>query len=213
MGYHPILAPMLRIEATNPPVPSDLSDVQAVLITSTNGIEHFATLTPQRDLAILAVGDRTADAARNMGFESVSSASGDGADLLALARGLPPNKGAILHPRGADTAVSFDALIPEGYDFRDLVVYQAVQASELPKDASLHLFGAALVYSARTAEALAAALSHHATLDPAQLVVIGISESALRPLQNIGFKHLISASKPNETAIFEALQTHLPPAK
>ena len=210
MGYRPVLAPMLHIEAIDPPLPHDLSGVQAVLITSTNGIEHFAALTPTRDLTILAVGDRTASAARDLGFKTVTSANGGGADLLALARDLDPKSGSILHPRGEDAAVSFEALKADGFDFREIIVYRAVQAADLPTDAESPKPKAALIYSARTAEAFANALTRSASLNPADLLVVGISKSALRPLENLGIQRAFTAPKPNESAILETLKTHLP---
>lgn len=210
LGYAPVLAPMLRIEAVRPPDELDLSGVQALLVTSTNGVQHFAALTTVRTLPVLAVGERTEGAARDLGFETVTAAEGDGASLLRVARGLDRAKGSILHARGVDTAVSFDALAKEGFDFHEVVVYRAVLVPEFPDCAKNHRPDAVLIYSARTAEAFAAALSRSGWWDHASdLLVVGISSAALRPLQGFGIKRLFAADWPHESAVLEVLQAHL----
>ena len=50
-----------------------------------NGARALARATQRRDLPVLAVGDATARAAREAGFESVTSAGGDVGDLAPLA--------------------------------------------------------------------------------------------------------------------------------
>ncbi|MCL4143042.1 UNVERIFIED_CONTAM: hypothetical protein GTU68_030182 [Idotea baltica] len=173
-----------------------------------DGSEHFTT---SREGALSDADAMGRDAAaRDLGFEVVTSAGGDGAALLGLARGLQQDQGLVLHPRGADTAVSFEALDHEGFDFREMVVYDAIQVTAFPKEVEWQQPTAALVYSTRTAAAFAEALSRSDLIDPASLTVIGISEAALAPLKTCGFKRLAAAKQPNEGAVFDVLQTHLP---
>jgi len=208
-GYCPILAPMLRIEPVTPPTLPDMLDVQAILATSANGIERLAALTPARGATVLAVGTRTADRARALGFEAVLSADGGAPDLLPLIRNLDPRAGMILHPRGEDAAHTFEALEAEGFTLQDLILYRAVKADALPAQALTAHPHAALVYSARTAEALAAVLAHEPRFDPGALTVIGISQAALAPLTGIpGQTH--AAPEPTEAAILDTLSHAIP---
>lgn len=209
-GYAPVLAPMLRIAPLTPPNLPDFSAVQAVLITSSNGLDALARLTKQRGgIKVLTVGDRTAEAARAAGFTDIASASADGMALLDLAaRTLTPAAGPLLHIRGKDAAVTFEPLMDAGFALRDLIAYEAQPVPELPPEALAPPPAAALVYSARTAAALAAALGR-TPLDPAMLTFIGISPAALAPLQSLKGQK-IAAKTPDETAILHALSAALP---
>jgi hypothetical protein len=82
MGFTPLIQPLLAVETLSPPVP-DLDRFAALAFTSRNGVAAFAALTSRRDRPVFAVGDATAQAAREAGFVAVRSASGD---LTALAR-------------------------------------------------------------------------------------------------------------------------------
>ena len=54
----------------------ELGGVQAVLLTSSNGVRALAERSPRRDIPVFAVGDATAETARGHGFKQVHSASG-----------------------------------------------------------------------------------------------------------------------------------------
>ena len=204
MGYTPVLAPMLRIEPVTPPILPDFGSAQAVLVTSRNGIDRFAALTAQRDVALLAVGDRTAAEAHKVGFSSVQSASGDGNALLAMAKErLSPDGGPIIHIRGRHAAVEFDGLKALGYDFHDVIAYEALDHPELRESACSPTPAAALVYSRRTTQALVDALQN-AGLDPTRMTFIGISDAALTPL--LASKARVHVAKtPDEPALLAAL--------
>jgi len=209
MGYTPILAPMLRIVPVTPADPPDFAALQAVLVTSANGADRLAALTPLRTMPLLTVGDRTAKTAKKLGFQSIASAHGDGKALLELARRtLDPAAGPVIHIRGRDAAVSFEALSEAGFDFRELITYEAVPVPDLPPEAYISPPAAALVYSARTAAALVEALRASA-LDPARITFIGISTAALAPLTALNAE-VIASETPDETAILAALSTSFP---
>ena len=62
-----------------------LGGAQALLFTSANAARVFAGASPRRDLAVFAVGDATARAAKAAGFTRVESAQGAAAELAKLA--------------------------------------------------------------------------------------------------------------------------------
>ncbi|MFI4972434.1 MAG: uroporphyrinogen-III synthase, partial [Hyphomicrobiales bacterium] len=83
-GHAVLVAPLLRVE----PVATDLSGAWgAVIITSANAPGAVAG-NPAREplvkLPLFAVGQRSADAARQAGFADVTSAGGDVRDLVQL---------------------------------------------------------------------------------------------------------------------------------
>ena len=79
-----IIAPLLEIVATDIPESFDLTGIQAVLITSANGVRALAAATSERTIRVLAVGAASAEAARALGFVRVENAGGDVASLAEL---------------------------------------------------------------------------------------------------------------------------------
>ena len=134
-GHDVLLAPLLTI-APRAAVDLDLAGVQALLITSANGLRAFARLSPRRDLAVYAVGDASAAAAREAGFTAVRSAGGDVEALARLAvERLTPAQGSLLHPAGSALAGDLQSRLEKaGFTVRKVVVYDATAAENLPKD-------------------------------------------------------------------------------
>src|SRR5690348_13331331 len=82
-GVEPVIEPLLQIGFREGAAP-DLAGAQALLFTSANGARACAAASPRRDLPVLAVGDATARAARELGYVRVESAGGDVEDLARL---------------------------------------------------------------------------------------------------------------------------------
>ncbi len=99
-GHEAIVEPLLTIRP-DLNAPLDLEGVAALLFTSANGARAFALRSHRRDLPVFAVGDASAQAARDLGFAKVESAGGDVAALGALvAHRHRPEDGALLHVAG-----------------------------------------------------------------------------------------------------------------
>src|SRR3546814_16703436 len=78
-------APLLEIRIRRDTVLS-LDGVSGLLFTSANGVRAFAANATRRDLAVWAVGEASAQAARAAGFSGLHTARGDVAKLAALVR-------------------------------------------------------------------------------------------------------------------------------
>jgi len=135
-GVGALIEPLLIVELL-PGSPLDLDQVQALLATSANGVRAFAAREAGRGLPVYAVGDATARIARETGFGSVESASGD-VDSLAdlIRRRLDPADGALLHVAG--TAVAGDlasSVEAAGFRYRRVVLYRARKAGRLSPEA------------------------------------------------------------------------------
>lgn len=154
-GFDPLIEPLLVIRPTGEALALD--GVQAVLLTSANGVRALAAATPRRDPALLAVGDATARAARAAGFGSVESAGGDVADLARLAmRRCAPDRGALLHVSGHDVAGDLAGQLGKaGFAVRRAVLYRAAPAEALSPGLRADLAGnridAVVFFSPRTA--------------------------------------------------------------
>jgi uroporphyrinogen-III synthase len=178
-GHHALLAPLTRIAS----VATDLGPGPwaALLITSANAVRALEN-HPQRQklsgLAVLAVGDRSAAAARHAGFTDVTSADGTAADLAALAASRYGGTGRpLLWLAGADRAADLAAaLASSSVPVEMRVIYQSVANTDLPPSVAEALregtLGGVLHYSRRSAEAYLAVAARAA-----------LAEQALRPMQ------------------------------
>ena len=127
-GHRVLIEPMLTIQA-KADANLDLDAAAALLLTSANGARALARHTARRDLAILAVGDATAMAARQAGFTDVAAGQGDVAALAALARRrFGPRDGVLVHVAGSAVAGDLGA---DGYKVRRAVLYDAATAERL----------------------------------------------------------------------------------
>lgn len=198
-GFTPVVAPLLTIR----PLPDaltqapDFATVAALAFTSPNGVAAFAALTPDlRDRPVFAVGDATAEAAREAGFSDARSASGD---IHALARliAASPTKGPVLAPGAREPAGDLPALLP-AHIIQRLPVYAAEETDvDVPAD-----FDAVLLHSPRAARALAAALTPDAARDR---LAVCISPAAAAPLSAFSFAEIRIAEAPDETSLLTAL--------
>ena len=206
MGFEPLVDPLLEVRDLSPAV--DLGDVAALAFTSVNGVTAFARLTDARDRPVFAVGDRTAQAAREAGFADVASADGDvGALADLILRGERPD-GAVLHPCALEPAGDLvSPLVAAGLNARRLAVYQAVDRDPAPSTlAALSALEAVLLHSPRAARTLAEWLAAH----PAPgLRALCLSPAVARPLETLvqagRLKAVTSAPRPIETALLDGL--------
>ncbi len=171
-GIACLVAPMLTIEATDVPgLGAALSEAQAILATSANGIRALASAAEGRDVPLIAVGDATAAAARQAGFAQVTSADGDSAALAVLAEAeLDPKAGPLVHVAGSDVAGDLETILgAAGFDYRRIEVYDAVATTTLPSALSEALRGAAVdgvaFFSPRTAATFAALVREASLVD------------------------------------------------
>jgi uroporphyrinogen-III synthase len=190
----------------------DLTGTQAIVFTSANGVRAWGPRRPERDLPVFAVGDATADAARDIGFKKVFTAKGDVEALARLIiRKLKPADGDLLHVRGIHVAGDLNgALKPHGFRVHDAIGYGAVAVDTLGEEAIAAIVSGApvsvLIHSARSAKTFLDLLRkfglHHWL---GSVTVYGISANALSPLEGAGFGALVPAHQPNEDALLALL--------
>ena len=202
MGHQPLVAPLLSVEPVD--VPLDLADVGALAFTSRNGVRAYAEREAGRDLPVYAVGDGTADAARQAGFRQVRSAAGDVA-ALARAVAADPNRppGLVLHPGPAEPAGDLAAALgAEGVAARTVAIYRT---SALPPSPAVltawPTLDAVLIHSPKAARALAEA---DALLPPPGPALFCISEAAAAPVR-ARFSPVLVAVSPDEPALLARL--------
>lgn len=204
-GHDVLVAPLMRIE----PVAADLTGRwQGVIVTSANAPSAAAAKNPSLlGLPTLAVGERSARAARDAGFTNVMSADGDARKLMKLIAS-SGTRGPLLYLAGEDRATDLGGeLATHGIEVATRVVYRAVTAAFPPELIAAVESGdieAAMHFSARSAAnyvsgAKAAGLLPQA-LDLRQLC---LSAQVAAPLAAAGAKSIAISPRPDEAALIE----------
>ena len=142
------------------PIPVMLTgDWSAVIITSANVLRALsaAQLAPLLKLPLYAVGERTADAAREAGFSNVRSAQGDANALIRLIDERYANESAPhLYLTGVDRAADIEsALAGKGIKVTTVEVYRTMTTGfppELITAIEHNRLDVALHFSRRSAE-------------------------------------------------------------
>ena len=208
LGHDVTVDPLMSTEF-HPETPLTRTGVQALLITSANGLRAMMArgdFAEWLKLPLVAVGPTTAALAREAGFATVFEAEGDVASLVKLVQQkLEPDGGPLLHIAGTIVAGDLKgALEADGFWIERAVLYEAKTAASLSEKAIEGLRSAAidgvLLYSKRSAETFVdlcrlAGLTDHLS----GLNAYCLSANAALPLQNIGLQGIHVASAPNET--------------
>ena len=215
-GHQAVIAPLFRLQVLPPPddFAATLAACQAILLTSANGARALAEASEQRSKPIFAVGDTTAATAEGLGFNSVTSASGDAAALADLLRQrLDPAQGPLLHVSGADVAGS---LAPDGFEVKRVVLYEARQADALPDSARAALAARAIdvatFFSPRASDAFVQLVTAAGLADTCRAVsAIAISPAAAQPLGALPFTRTVAAERPTRQAVLDEIDRLPPP--
>ncbi|MDP6343139.1 MAG: uroporphyrinogen-III synthase [Alphaproteobacteria bacterium] len=210
-GHSVLIEPMLRIEAL-PDAELDLDGVAALLLTSANGARILAGRTARRDLPVLAVGDATARAARDAGFETVASADGDVVALAALVRRrLRPADGVLLHVAGSAVAGDLAGdLAGDGYQVRRAVLYRSARAERLSPGCRAALaageIDGVVFFSPRSAAGFANLLRREELVDCCRGIdLYGLSQAVARAAGDLPWRRQQIAEMPQQDALLALL--------
>lgn len=178
--------------------PPDPGRYVGVMMTSANAA-RLAGPDLQRyvHLPLYAVGDVTAEAAREAGFLSIVSGDGDVERLLGKIATLGLHR--LLHLAGAD----FHSFTPYGVEIDREIVYASnilTPASELL--AALREGGVVMLHSPRAAKQFAAIVESHA-IDATALSIAAISASCAEAAGE-GWAEIAIAARPHDAALLES---------
>lgn len=217
-GYAVLAAPMLRFERVMLALDPETS-VDAVIVTSANALRALAEQPARQGLQALplfTVGDRTAQAARDIGFAQVVSAAGDAGalrDVLVKNAGkkLPKQGATLLYLAGADLARDLAGELGDrGFHVVTQTTYRMAPVASLPDDVTAAFaaggIDAVLHYSRRSARAFFAAAGRDGVeISALALPHCCLSEAVAAVARDAGATQVIAASSPDETALFAAL--------
>jgi uroporphyrinogen-III synthase len=213
-GHDVLVASLMRVE----PLAADLAGTwSAIIVTSANAPDAIAG-NPVREaltrLPLFAVGQRSADAARQAGFVNVSPADGDVRDLMRMLIAQRAGTNApLLYLAGEDRAADLPAeLSARGIAAEMRVVYRVVTAPFPPALIEALQAGAVdavMHFSRRSADNYLAGASKAGISGPAMAVRhLCLSAQVAEPL--VGASQIAVAARPDEAALVELLQA--PPA-
>jgi uroporphyrinogen-III synthase len=209
-GHEVILAPMLRIEAERN-VDFGSGPFAGVAITSANAARLVAAHPRRSELAALplyAVGRRSAETAREVGFTTVIAADKDVDALAQTIRARhAPTAAPLLYLAAADRAGDLaGALGAYAISVRTVTIYRAVKAAALPEATRLALqvgnLDGVLHFSRRTAEAYVDCARAGGLLREALAATqYCVSSQVGAPLAAAGAAEIAIAPHPSEEAL------------
>lgn len=160
MGHEPLLLPLRRPQHDSAAAASALAATRgAIAVTSAEAMRVLSalgeTLGSHLDRPIFAVGETTAQAARRLGFRTVTASSGNGRDLADLVGAQSVED--LLYLAGRPRAETFEGRLRElGIRFSVAECYRMLPVAPGPADIkaifSGHRLDAVLFYSRQTAE-------------------------------------------------------------
>jgi len=223
-GFAVLTAPMLRFE---PVAFRDDEDARygAIIVTSANalrGLEPHLKGSRLLRLPLFAVGERTAAAARGIGFENVIAADGDATTLrdlvLAGVKAKELKKTSpLLYLAGADLARDLSGELGErGFTVVTHTTYRMAPVSGLPRETSeafaANRIEAVLHYSRRSARAfIEGARSAGVEISALAIPQCCISDAVAAVVRDAGATQVLVAASPDENALFGALDRALRP--
>ncbi len=209
-GITSAIEPLLEIRNLDAAV--DFKGVQAILITSANGARALAAASPERNLPVFAVGDGSAQTARDLGYGQVESAGGDVDDLAALVgRSLKPEGGTLLHAAGSALAGDLGgAMVDIGFDYRRVVLYEAVKSDGLSEACRSTIaadgFDGVLLYSPRTARSFADLVAKAGLVDRcAAMTAYCLSGAVHQAASDLPWGRMAVAETPDQAALLSLL--------
>ncbi|HEX4534182.1 MAG TPA: uroporphyrinogen-III synthase [Rhizomicrobium sp.] len=208
-GHAPFVAPLSTVHPREGGEVA-LDGVQAVLVTSANGIRAFAPRSPSRDIPIFAVGDRSATVALALGFQSVVSANGDAAALgVLVSERLSPKEGALLHAAGANADETLSRALSD-FTVRREILYDVDYAQSLPQELAAALaqnqLDAALFYSPGGARHFRELIAKSQLAETcSRLVAACISANAAAALSPLRFAQVRVAASPDQPGLLNLL--------
>ncbi|NQU58959.1 MAG: uroporphyrinogen-III synthase [Rhodospirillales bacterium] len=216
LGVETILEPLLSIELLDTAA-LDLSGAQGLLLTSANGVRALGAFLTERHLPVYCVGDATARAAREAGFEKVISAGGDVTSLAALVGDkLDPGNGALVHVAGSKVAGDLAGLLAQAtFEYHRVQLYHASKAIALSHKGAVALENGSVdgvvLYSPRTAECFVDLLIKAGAVDCARrLNAFCLSEPVAVSAGTLDWARVVIAATPDQAALIKSVSEMLP---
>ena len=211
LDFGAVLSPVLEIAATSAVIPDGRYD--AVIVTSSKGVEFAGDARRFNGTPLHAVGEKTAAEARTLGFDP-DIVAGNAEAILPLLLQRYPRPARFLYLAGRDRQPILEAgLRGAGHEVHTVEVYEARAAQALAAEAvsviAARRVVAALHYSRRSAEIFLRLARAAGVIDAlSDMQHFALSEHVAAPLRDLGLATLVAA-KPDEEHLLALLAHQL----
>lgn len=153
LGHDTVICPLLDIVA-NPNITIPVKPWAALVITSANGVRCLPQGALKADLLVITVGEQSAQAARQRGFQKVEAHGGDVEKLAAWIMGkVDPHAGPLLYATGKEISGDLAALLNKAeFEVERVETYQAVAQPLVLSSDEISACDGILLYSPRSAK-------------------------------------------------------------
>ncbi len=215
MGFKTMFEPLMEINFFDD-ITIDLTDMQALLFTSANGVSAFARLVKTRDITAYCVGDSTANMAKSYGFSHILSADGNINDLADIViNNANINDGGLYHAAANIIAGDLGALLSaKGFKYQRAILYQAIYSKALHKKTIAAILNedinAILLFSPRTAVILLENINKSSLMDKCgKISLFCLSQNVKSQIDSVAWKEVIASSEPNQAALLNLLRERM----
>lgn len=186
---------------------------QALVFTSRNAVKVFTDLYGAPNILVLTVGDKTADAAKNAGFNAVKSAGGNVEKLASLIIGiLSPKNGPLLYPSAKHVSKDLgDLIAKDNFYVNQIEIYEAVAKKTFSEDIIEALKSGSIdtipFYSSRSALIFIEAIKNAGLSDRLkEITALTISHDVAETVSQERWKNILIADQPNENSLLELIK-------
>ena len=215
LGYEAVVEPLMEAELL-PEAIDDLDGVSALIATSRNALRSLSQSAYLHDalaIPLFAVGQGTAELARELGFERIAVGPGSVSGFAAAIAGtLDPADGLILHLAGDVLAGDLAGELQQlGFRVLQPRVYR-MKAAEALGEGTREAIGegaidGVVLMSPRTARIYAGLIKRHGLTDAAAEVVhVCLSDAIARSLAPLGEVPVEVADSPSLNALLELIE-------
>ncbi len=215
LGHEAVVESLMEADLM-PEAIDDLDGVTALIATSRNALRSLAQSPYLHDalaIPLFAVGQGTAEIARDLGFERIAIGPGSVSGFAAAIAGtLDPADGLILHLAGDALAGDLAGELGElGFRVLRPVVYR-MKAAEALGEGTREAIGegaidGVVLMSPRTARIYAGLIKRHGLVDAAaEIAHVCLSDAVARSLAPLGDVPVEIAEKPTLNAILELIE-------
>ena len=210
-GIETAIEPLLNINHFDGPLLS-FDNIQAILVTSANGVRALARRTSRRDIPIYAVGDATASTAKEAEFFQIHSADGNLDDLIELVKDmLIPKDGALLHIAGSSVAGNLIGSIRNiGFKCTREVLYEAIAERSLTLSTVAAIksedINTVILYSPRSAKVFAELIRKGRLVRNCnKMIAVCLSQAVADQIKSLTWQRIYIAAKPNQGSLITLL--------
>ncbi len=210
-GIECVLDPMLIPVRADNVVFMDRHAEDGFIFTSPRAVEYFCDLSFQVnfDMPAYCVGEKTAQKAKDRGFENVTAGPGGSADLAKLIMEKAEPGARLMHPCGEHVEDNFyETLKEDGFIVAPLQVYRMDRAPRMQEDALVSIrtgdISSVVFFSKRTAAAFAALAEEHGVMDHMHDVnAICISDPVTEALKFADWKKILVSDEKTENGLIK----------